>query len=187
MQHLKPFDMTLPILRNKPTYKDLLQTLQALEIKPRSWDASVNEDLVDGPQLDVDTVQAFLLSLFKSDFWWFEDIEDEHLGLIAAQEQRDEIVDLASRRFAERCGRSARGESTRTFRLDLNLDQDLGEASGQHVPKVLEHSNPHLELQIREPPLTGDNLGLKTWGSAWTSKLDLLSVTFVPWNIGVTS
>lgn len=163
--------MTLPNLRSKPTYKDILKTLQSLEIKPRSWDASPDEDVIDTPPVAESTVQAFLLGLFKSDFWWFESTEDEHRGAVTAQQQRDEIVDLASQRFAERCGRSARGESTRTFCLDLAPHQVLGETSetpGQHVPQVLEHPKTHLELHIREPPLTGDNLGLKTWGSAWT-------------------
>ncbi|CZR55145.1 uncharacterized protein PAC_05031 [Phialocephala subalpina] len=168
---MKAFKMTLPIIRNKPMYKELLQTLQSLEIKPRSWDASPDKDIIETPPADENTIQAFLLGLFKTDFWWFEDTEDEHLGLVTAQQQRDEIIDLASRRFAERCGRSARGESTRTFRLELTPNQDLGgiqETPDQHVPQVLEHLKTHLELHIREPPLTGDNLGLKTWGSAWT-------------------
>jgi hypothetical protein len=96
--------MDLPSLRSKPTYKDLLKILISLEVKPRSWDKDPGP--VDQPVLDEDDVQAFLLGLFKTDFWWFEDLKDENFEVITAQQQVDEIVDLASRRLAERCGRS---------------------------------------------------------------------------------
>jgi len=40
---------------------------------------------------------------------------------------------------------------------------------------------PELKFQIREPPLTGDNLGLKTWGSSFViaKKLEDLGQTFL--------
>jgi hypothetical protein len=47
-------------------------------------------------------------------------------------------------------------------------------------------SHPELSFRIREPPLTGDNLGLKTWGTAFTiakkleSFTDLLFPSLVP-------
>ena len=34
-------------------------------------------------------------------------------------------------------------------------------------------SIPELEFEIREPPLTGDNLGLKTWGTAYAMSKSL--------------
>ncbi|KUJ24213.1 uncharacterized protein LY89DRAFT_15269 [Mollisia scopiformis] len=152
--------MVLPNFRDKPSFQLLLKTLKSLEVKPRSWDDDSAKSLVDRPILSESTVQEFLLGVFKTDFSWFEDTEDEDLGIVTAQEQIDEIVDMASRRLAERCGRSARGQDTRTFRLEVP----------QHCANDFEtqQSTANIELQIREPPLTGDNLGLKTWGSAWT-------------------
>lgn len=180
--------MALPNIRNKPTYKDLLEALNSLEIKPRSWDDKLFKDVNAELVVNENDVRNFLLCLFKSDFSWFENTADENL---TAQEQKEEIVDMASRRFAERCGRTgkmmptqcsvihlielhlrdsiphltclvARGQDTRTFRLEVTRDLNIG----------LDDEPPaaSLELRIREPPLTGDNLGLKTWGSAWTSE-----------------
>ncbi|KAE8443268.1 hypothetical protein EG329_002056 [Mollisiaceae sp. DMI_Dod_QoI] len=151
--------MVLPNLRSKPSYKDLLKTLRGLEVKPKSWDSTPN-DCPDEPLADESSVQNFLLSLFKTDLSWFDNTPNDELGLVACQQQKDEIVDLASRRLAERCGRAARGQDTRTFRLSITSEHNVG--------STLEHFISDLELQIREPPLTGDNLGLKTWGSAWT-------------------
>lgn len=41
-------------------------------------------------------------------------------------------------------------------------------------------SHPELKLEIREPPLTGDNLGLKTWGTAFviSKKLEYLGARY---------
>lgn len=98
--------MDLPSLRSKPSYRDLLKILTTLEVKPRSWDNSPTKEPADQTVQDEEDVQAFLLGLFKTDFWWFEDLKNEDVGTITAQQQVDEIVDLASRRLAERCGRS---------------------------------------------------------------------------------
>lgn len=98
--------MKLPSLRSKPSYKDLSKILIGLELKPRSWDEIPAQSLADQLRFDEEDVQAFLLGLFKTDFWWFEDLKGENLEAITAQQQVDEIVDLASRRLAERCGRS---------------------------------------------------------------------------------
>jgi hypothetical protein len=39
------------------------------------------------------------------------------------------------------------------------------------IPASPNHSE--LKLEIREPPLTGDNLGLKTWGTAFVISKNL--------------
>lgn len=62
--------------------------------------------------------------------------------------ERNGIWDLASLRLAERCGRTAAPTQTREFEFD----------TVQGMP---------IEVQIVEPALTSDNLGLKTWGSAY--------------------
>jgi hypothetical protein len=42
------------------------------------------------------------------------------------------------------------------------------------------NNHPELRLEIREPPLTGDNLGLKTWGTAFavSKKLEELGTKY---------
>lgn len=42
------------------------------------------------------------------------------------------------------------------------------------------HTHPELKFEIREPPLTGDNLGFKTWGTAFaiSKKLEELGSRF---------
>lgn len=61
----------------------------------------------------------------------------------------DDILKEATLRLSENCGRTAQPEIIRKIGIP-NLD------------KV--HSSSY--LQLREPSLTGDNLGLKTWGSS---------------------
>jgi predicted nicotinamide N-methyase len=56
---------------------------------------------------------------------------------------REEIWDAASIRLSERSGRTAMPAITRDFSVA-----------------------PDLHIQLHEPSLTGDNLGLKTWGSS---------------------
>lgn len=59
--------------------------------------------------------------------------------------QIEEIHKLASLRISENCGRTAQPEIIRKIKLD-NLKNGF--------------------LKLREPSLTNDNLGLKTWGSS---------------------
>ena len=59
--------------------------------------------------------------------------------------QREEIQRLAALRLAENCGRTAHPEILRVISIPL-LEQ---------------------HLHLKEPSLTGDNLGLKTWGSSF--------------------
>ena len=56
---------------------------------------------------------------------------------------RDQIWAAAGARISERSGRSAMPTMLRTFNI-----------------------NDHIEIVLREPSLTGDNLGLKTWTSS---------------------
>jgi hypothetical protein len=59
-------------------------------------------------------------------------------------DEAEQIRDLASKRLSERTGRSGMSSITRSFRVEEKL-----------------------ELSLHEPALTGDNLGLKTWGTAF--------------------
>jgi hypothetical protein len=101
-----PSIMDLPNLRKQPTYATLLSVLQALEVHPNSWNktpsderSSVNDETV---------VQRFLMSVIASDLEWLPESTDVGGKLLTALEQKEILFDLASRRVAERCGRSGK-------------------------------------------------------------------------------
>jgi len=133
----------------------------ALKIEPDSWtEASVNQY---GNILDPKTVNQFLLSVVGSDLSW------------QTEEQREQIYNLASKRMSERCGRSGMC-SNLPFIDEMIQKTNFGGAAmpemtrGWIIPASDLH--PELEFEIREPPITEDNLGFKTWGTAFAiSKL----------------
>jgi hypothetical protein len=96
--------MDLPNLRKKPTYAVLLSALQALEVKPNSWDKSSAAE--SSSLSDEAVVQRFLMSIIASDLEWMPESTDIGGEFLTALEQKELLVDLASRRVAERCGRS---------------------------------------------------------------------------------
>ncbi|EGW33410.1 uncharacterized protein SPAPADRAFT_151473 [Spathaspora passalidarum NRRL Y-27907] len=63
-----------------------------------------------------------------------------------------QIHKLAALRISENCGRTAQPEIIRKIRLP-NLDKLLGNVNNGYI-------------LLKEPSLTSDNLGLKTWGSS---------------------
>lgn len=65
-----------------------------------------------------------------------------------ADSERELIWDLASQRLTERCGRTAAATQTREFEFKTFHNQCI-------------------DVDIIEPALTNDNLGMKTWGSAY--------------------
>lgn len=73
------------------------------------------------------------------------------LSWITNEKHIDTIQKLACLRISENCGRTAQPEIIRKIVLP-NLDQWMKTKTGH--------------LKLREPSLTNDNLGLKTWGSA---------------------
>lgn len=62
---------------------------------------------------------------------------------------KDKIWKLASLRLAENCGRTAQPEFTRRI-----------------VFKSVPQADSRFNVKLKEPSLTADNLGLKTWGSS---------------------
>ncbi|EMG50842.1 EFM2 Protein-lysine N-methyltransferase EFM2 [Candida maltosa Xu316] len=70
------------------------------------------------------------------------------MSWLSTDDQREEIHRLVSLRISENCGRTAQPEIIRKIKLN-GLDK---------------YSRDFLKL--REPSLTNDNLGLKTWGSS---------------------
>lgn len=85
-------------------------------------------------------LSRYLTTIISSCLAWIED-----------EESKEYLWELASERLAERCGRTGRADMERAFRIPL-LVEDLS----------------CLDISLHEPALTGDSLGLKTWGSAYT-------------------
>lgn len=83
-------------------------------------------------------VASYLSALIKSGFSWISD-----------DDEREALYEHASRRISERCGRAGMGELVRRWPFQ-----------GADVQSSF-------ELVIREPPITGDALGLKTWASSY--------------------
>jgi hypothetical protein len=98
--------MDFPNLRKQPTYGMLLDTLQTLEIQPSSWTKSFAAE--KSSPTDQAAVLRFLMSVIASDLEWLQDPIDVRGNILTALEQRETLFDLASRRIAERCGRSGK-------------------------------------------------------------------------------
>ena len=141
----------------KPSYETLLDALASLELNPPIWnhrrkrsDILAEQDSL-ASQRKAETTR-YLSSIIKSPLAW---IGDEDL--------REHLWEQASRRMSERCGRTAMGEVVRRWPFG---DVDGGACKA-------------FELIVREPALTGDSLGFKTWGSSYvlSQHLPRLSAT----------
>ncbi|KAK3983917.1 putative methyltransferase-domain-containing protein [Cladorrhinum sp. PSN332] len=133
----------LPHLWQKPACNALLEALQKLRLEPPVWGLKVSSAEILKQQAASDAAHQrreiimFLSSIIKSGLAWLE-----------TDEERELIWEEASKRTSERCGRTAMGEIVRRWPFE---NDEYGSFS----------------LTIREPPLTGDSLGLKTWGSSY--------------------
>ena len=128
----------------RPSYEELRSTLHSLELSPPVWkhdrqrsDILREQEYMQGHRKG--EVTRYLSSIIKSPLLWLED-----------DEQREEIWSQASKRMSERCGRTAMGDVTRRWPFE----------GGENSPESW-------EVVIREPALTGDSLGFKTWGSSY--------------------
>ncbi|KAK4147758.1 S-adenosylmethionine-dependent methyltransferase [Dichotomopilus funicola] len=130
-----------PHLWQRPSYEVLLARLQKLRVEPRVWGLrdSRAEILKDQAATahDKREIISFLSTIISSSLGWLGD-----------DDEREVIWEEASKRMSERCGRTAMGEITRCWPFS---SRDYGA----------------FDLTIREPPLVGDSLGLKTWGSSY--------------------
>ncbi|KAL3425068.1 hypothetical protein PVAG01_04349 [Phlyctema vagabunda] len=140
--------LDLPKIYQKPTYEDLKSVLEKLKVAPPTWTGKPSQPLVVG---DSKAISGYLSLIISNGLNWFS---NDGVNEDLAMERREEIWDDASRRIAERCGRSAMPEMTRDWQIPYE-------------------GHPDLSLTIREPPLTGDNLGFKTWGTAFTMSKEL--------------
>lgn len=85
--------MALPNIRSEPEYTMLTRALESLKLLPRNWsDEPIQSQL--SPAVEDAVVQRFSMSIVSSSLDWL------------ASEERDVVYDMASKRIAERCGRS---------------------------------------------------------------------------------
>lgn len=116
-----------------------MSTLGRLKTKPTPWGGHVHTKLpnpgVDNFQIREDGIPNYLTSVISSSLQWIDD-----------EETREEIWEAASARLAERSGRTAQPTLSRIF----------------SIPRPSSSEDP-IQVSLREPSLTADNLGHKTW------------------------
>ena len=93
--------------------------------------------------------------------------------------EKEQIWEAASQRLSERSGRTAMGAITRSFAIPLlpTLPADKSaqvSGSGNDTPRDFESHM--VQLTLYEPPMTSDNLGLKTWASSYLLAKQLCSL-----------
>ena len=93
--------MELPNLRKQPSYDTILRALLALKIEPATWDVTNISSESD----DQVAALRFLNSIISSDFDWLNDLPFYN-GALSYADQKDMLLGLASKRMAERCGRT---------------------------------------------------------------------------------
>ncbi|KAI1082031.1 putative methyltransferase-domain-containing protein [Whalleya microplaca] len=130
-----------PQVWQKPSSEELLAYLKRLKVDPPIWSSTTSRKSISETYQNAAQfrreVATYLSSIIKSNLGWIQD-----------DDEKEALWDEASRRLSERCGRAGMGEITRRW------------------PFESQGASP-FELIIREPPITGDCLGLKTWGSSY--------------------
>ncbi|KAK2592374.1 Protein-lysine N-methyltransferase rrg1 [Conoideocrella luteorostrata] len=143
MCELSPLD--LPQIHEQPSPSVLITTLQSLELQPPVWNLRRHSDMLAEQESLASARKAdmtpYLVTIIQSPLSWIED-----------DDEKERIWDLASKRISERGGRSGMGEIIRKWPFEAE------DGTPSYEP---------FELVIREPALTGDSLGFKTWGSSY--------------------
>lgn len=135
----------LPELFLKPSHETLRATLESLQLQPPVWNygrkrAAILAEQESLAALRKPQITRYISTIISSPLGWMAD------------EDRETLWDLAAKRMSERCGRTAMGEIIRKWPFEAT------DGVGPYEP---------FELVIREPALTGDSLGFKTWGSSY--------------------
>ncbi|KAI2604276.1 putative methyltransferase-domain-containing protein [Hypoxylon fragiforme] len=130
-----------PQIWQRPSFEELLASLKRLQVEPPIWKPGTPRQVIVDTYYNAASyrreVAAYLASIIQSSLGWIQD-----------DDEKEALWDEASRRLSERCGRAAMGEITRRWPFETQASSSF-------------------ELIIREPPITGDSLGLKTWGSSY--------------------
>jgi Lysine methyltransferase len=131
----------LPQLWQRPSAEEILDSLNNLRVSPPIWNRRRRpSETIWDQETTVHLkreISGYLASIVKSSLSWIGD-----------DDAKEKIWTEASKRMSERCGRAAMGQITRRWPFDID-------------------GTPTFELVIHEPPLTGDRLGFKTWGSSY--------------------
>ncbi|KAF5094687.1 hypothetical protein DV451_004942 [Geotrichum candidum] len=133
--------LDLPNIRRQPSADILLETLRLFE-----------------QSSSVKNFGSFATSSDPGLFRWLTSLVGSSLEWIDDDDVKDLIWHEASLRMSERCGRTAAPKMSRSIDVPGLLEavsKLRGIDPSEQPPIVLE-----------EPPLTSDNLGLKTWGSS---------------------
>ena len=98
---MSAFTEELPHLWQKPAYQDLIDTLAKLHVKPPVWGCNVPRAAAlraqNARSQERREINQFLSSIISSNLTWIDN-----------DDQREELWTAASRRLAERCGRTGR-------------------------------------------------------------------------------
>jgi predicted nicotinamide N-methyase len=142
--------LDLPQLYTKPSADILLQTLSLLTSAPRSWDRTKtlagSENIHEKAQgHEPESLSPHINP--EGVTRYLTSIVSSGLQWIDDDDAKEEIWNQASARLSERSGRTAMGAMSRKFRIPTSTD--------------------YFELDIHEPALTGDDLGLKTWAASY--------------------
>ena len=165
--------LDLPQLYTKPPASTLLSTLDDLSVQPLSWETTSRlknekaEQLPRKRKINNEGVPQYLTKIIASPLAWIED-----------DAEKEQVWEAASQRLSERSGRTAMGAITRSFAIPLSPVVEVEQAVGVVQPeqasgRVLDDI---VELTIHEPPMTADNLGLKTWASSYLLAKQLCSL-----------
>ncbi|CAK7215521.1 Protein-lysine N-methyltransferase rrg1 [Sporothrix curviconia] len=176
IQGLMPPEL-FPAMRQQPSFADImtcLNNLRASKSDPMAvdaddadadiWDCATPRDEIEAHQAAsahevqryANAVSRYLGSIIMSDLAW-----------LPSEDDREVLWATASRRIAERCGRTAMGDITRRWPLPID-GEDEGGGGGQ------------IDLIIKEPALVGDSLGFKTWGTSYAMARMLPALAHTP-------
>jgi hypothetical protein len=89
--------VSFPSLRSKPSSTTLLSILESLAIDSGTQ-ASISTSTASSLE-DLANVNQYLMSIISNDLSWLGDSPE-------AEEKKEKVWELASKRIAERCGRS---------------------------------------------------------------------------------
>ncbi|GCB26283.1 protein-lysine N-methyltransferase EFM2 [Aspergillus awamori] len=131
----------LPQIHTKPSGTELIQALDLLTVKPRSF-GPVAHVATKGRTVQPAGVTRYLTSIIASPLAWLD-----------TDELREAVWDAAAARLSERSGRTAMPAMSRVFSIPSTTSDGL---------EVEEFT-----LTLHEPSLTADNLGMKTWVSSY--------------------
>ncbi|VVT49751.1 uncharacterized protein SAPINGB_P002425 [Magnusiomyces paraingens] len=168
VQIISPLD--LPQLYSRPSAEELFKILgqfsRASQQTNFSGPTPADED---------DGTEGLCAAPGTGFFDWLTGLVASPLQWIDDSNLREEIWDQASTLMAERCGRTAAPTITRRIQIDGMREAliKLGKISDTE-------KNTDVDIQLIEPSLTEDLLGLKTWGSSYILARRLVRDALLP-------